>query len=83
MERRKMLYLLDARIELTPAGKGMPGAISKAEEIIQTQPDAVMLQQFSNPANLKYIAILQRRRSGGIPTAKSMFSSRVLVQAAP
>ena len=51
MERRKMLYLLDARIELTPAGKGMPGAISKAEEIIQTQPDAVMLQQFSNPAN--------------------------------
>ena len=51
MERRKMLYLLGARIELTPAGKGMPGAISKAEEIIQTQPDAVMLQQFSNPAN--------------------------------
>ncbi|MAI09971.1 MAG: cysteine synthase A [Rhodospirillaceae bacterium] len=51
MERRKMLYLLDASIELTPAAKGMPGAISKAEEIIQTQPDAVMLQQFSNPAN--------------------------------
>ena len=51
MERRKMLYLLDARIELTPAARGMPGAISKAEEIIQAQPDAVMLQQFSNPAN--------------------------------
>ena len=51
MERRKMLYLLDASIELTPAAKGMPGAISKAEKIIQTQPDAVMLQQFSNPAN--------------------------------
>ena len=51
MERRKMLYLLDASIELTPAAKGMPGAISKAEEIIQNQPGAVMLQQFSNPAN--------------------------------
>ena len=51
IERRKMLYLLDATIELTPAAKGMPGAISKAEEIIQAQPDAVMLQQFSNPAN--------------------------------
>ncbi len=51
MERRKMLHLLNASIELTPAAKGMPGAISKAEEIIQTRPDAVMLQQFSNPAN--------------------------------
>ncbi len=51
LERRKMLYLLGASIELTPAARGMPGAISKAEEIIQTQPDAVMLQQFSNPAN--------------------------------
>ena len=51
MERRKMLYLLAASIELTPAAKGMPGAISRAEEIIQAQPDAIMLQQFSNPAN--------------------------------
>ncbi len=51
MERRKMLYFLGASIELTPAAKGMPGAISKAEEIIQIQPGAVMLQQFSNPAN--------------------------------
>ena len=51
MERRKMLYLLNASIELTPAAKGMTGAISKAEEIIQNQPGAVMLQQFSNPAN--------------------------------
>ena len=51
IERRKMLHLLGASIKLTPAAKGMPGAISKAEEIIQNQPDAVMLQQFSNPAN--------------------------------
>ncbi|MDG2033827.1 MAG: cysteine synthase A [Rhodospirillales bacterium] len=51
IERRKMLYLLDASIELTPAAKGMPGAISKAEEIIKNQPDVIMLQQFSNPAN--------------------------------
>jgi len=51
LERRKMLYLLGAEIELTPAAKGMPGAISKAEDIVQQNPGAVMLQQFSNPAN--------------------------------
>ena len=83
MERRKMLYLLDARIELTPAGKGMPGAISKAEEIIKPSQTPSCFSNSATPLILKYIAILQRRRSGGIPTAKSMFSSRVLVQAAP
>ncbi len=51
LERRKMLYLLGAEIELTPAAKGMPGAISRAEEVVQQNPNAVMLQQFSNPAN--------------------------------
>ena len=50
-ERRKMLELLGARIELTPAGNGMSGAIARAEELIEELPDAIMPQQFENPAN--------------------------------
>lgn len=51
VERRKMLRLLGADLRLTPAAKGMKGAIALAEELVQTLPDAVMLQQFQNPAN--------------------------------
>src|SRR6202040_3218927 len=51
VERRKMLIFLGAQIELTPAAKGMHGAIARAEEIVRTFPDALILQQFDNPAN--------------------------------
>lgn len=51
MERRKMLRFLGAQIELTPAAKGMRGAIEKAEEIVAGNPKAFMLQQFKNLAN--------------------------------
>jgi cysteine synthase A len=51
VERRKMLALLGAEIELTPAAKGMTGAIDRAQEIIDGMADALMLQQFENPAN--------------------------------
>ena len=51
VERRKMLLLLGAELELTPAARGMHGAIARAEEIVKTFPDALMLQQFDNPAN--------------------------------
>ena len=51
VERRKMLKLLGAELELTPADKGMKGAIAKAEEIVASLPDAVMPAQFENPAN--------------------------------
>lgn len=51
LERRKMLKFLGAQLELTPASKGMRGAIEKAEEIVASNPNAVMLQQFKNPAN--------------------------------
>ncbi len=51
IERRKMLKILGADLELTPAAKGMRGAIERAEEILQTNPKAIMLQQFKNPAN--------------------------------
>ncbi len=51
MERRKMLLLLGAELELTPAREGMRGAIRRAEELVAELPDAVMPQQFDNPAN--------------------------------
>jgi len=51
IERRKMLQLLGAELELTPAAQGMRGAIAKAEEIVGALPDAFMPQQFRNPAN--------------------------------
>jgi cysteine synthase A len=51
VERRKMLLLLGAELELTPAEKGMKGAIAKAEELVEATQGAIMLQQFENPAN--------------------------------
>jgi cysteine synthase A len=50
-ERRKMLALMGAQIELTDAAKGMRGALARADEILKTTPHAVMPQQFENPAN--------------------------------
>ncbi len=51
IERRKMLALLGAQIELTPPEKGMKGAMARAEEIMAQHPNSVMPQQFDNPAN--------------------------------
>jgi cysteine synthase A len=51
MERRKMLLILGATLELTPAEKGMAGAVARAKEIVEATPGAVMPQQFDNVAN--------------------------------
>jgi cysteine synthase A len=51
IERRKMLLLLGAKLELTPAEKGMRGAVARAQELIAEIPGAVMPQQFENAAN--------------------------------
>ncbi|MBL26650.1 MAG: cysteine synthase A [Rhodospirillaceae bacterium] len=51
VERRKMLKFLGAEIDLTPAEKGMKGAVARAEELVKTINNAVLLQQFENPAN--------------------------------
>ena len=51
LERRTMLALLGARLELTPAEKGMRGAVARAQEILTEIPGSVMPQQFENAAN--------------------------------
>lgn len=51
MERRKMLKLLGAELELTPAEKGMRGAIVRAEEMLKEINESIMPQQFQHPAN--------------------------------
>ena len=51
LERRKMLLILGADLELTPAALGMKGAIARAHELVAAIPGAVIPQQFENPAN--------------------------------
>lgn len=51
IERRKMLALMGAKLELTPAEKGMRGAVNRAQELLAEIPGSVMPQQFENSAN--------------------------------
>jgi len=51
IERRKMIRLMGGEVELTPARRGMAGAIARAEAIVAATPSAWMPKQFDNPAN--------------------------------
>jgi cysteine synthase A len=53
VERRKILKALGAELVLTPAEKGMPGAIDRSRELVQELPDAFSPNQFENPANVE------------------------------
>jgi cysteine synthase A len=51
IERRKLLKILGAKVVLTEGGKGMRGAVAKAEELHAKIPNSIIPQQFANPAN--------------------------------
>lgn len=51
IERRQLLSILGAELVLTPGSEGMPGAVRRAEQLARETPNAVIPQQFNNPAN--------------------------------
>ncbi len=51
IERRHLLRILGAKLVLTPAAGGMPGAVARAEELLAESPGSIMPQQFKNAAN--------------------------------
>lgn len=51
IERRNLLRALGANLVLTPAALGMKGAIDEANRVCESNPNAIVLQQFANPAN--------------------------------
>ncbi len=50
-ERRRLLAALGAELVLSPGDKGMSGAVGMAQEVVESTPGAVLLDQFNNPAN--------------------------------
>jgi cysteine synthase len=51
LERRQVLKALGAELILTPAADGMPGAVARAQELAESEPRYLLLQQFENVAN--------------------------------
>lgn len=81
-ERRSLLKALGAELVLTPAAKGMQGAIDKANELKAEHPDSYIPGQFVNPANAGAHRRTTRRKSCAIWTERWIFLFLPSVQAA-
>ncbi len=53
LERRQLLSIFGAELVLTPGAEGMPGAVRKAEQLVEENPEYFMPQQFKNQANVE------------------------------
>ena len=83
IERRRVMAALGAEIILTEGPKGMPGAIAKAKEIADSDPEKYFMpQQFENPANPAIHETTTDLKSGTTPKETSTFSSLVWALAA-
>ncbi len=51
VERKKLIRALGAELELTPDKEGIPGAVTRAKQLVAELPNAFMPDQFSNPDN--------------------------------
>lgn len=87
IERRRLVAAYGARVVLTPGDEGMKGAIARAEALRREIPGAVILGQFSNPANPERHYRTRATRSGATPTGGSTClwpaSARAARSAAP
>jgi cysteine synthase A len=72
LERRAMLKAYGAELELTQASQGMKGAIARAQELVDTLDNGMMLQQLATPLTPKFIVKPPLRKFGKIQTAKSI-----------
>ena len=53
LERRRLMLAYGAQFDLTPREKGMKGALERAQQLLDENPNSWMPQQFENPANVE------------------------------
>ena len=83
VERRQLMKAYGAELVLTDGTKGMKGAIEKADELAKEIPNSFIPGQFVNPSIPRLTTRQRAPKFMGIPTARSISSSRAWARAAP